>query len=138
MVLFLICLGTVKQDTGSLYSLKVWYNRTITIKVTNFMDFAAKKLWPRAVFQRTSNLSHTKTPLSIEIVEAMLFLRECSYGKNNENLKFLKEEDGHSPKAPVMRRTGLDVDYYYKNIYLQLAWQKIGVQVLNIKAKTYK
>ena len=125
--------------TASKYGLK--QNRSI--KVTNFMDFAAKKAVDTGGIskEQVAYLNKNAT-IYRDSRSDVVFLDgnngDVPYGKT---MRFEVEEgqDGHSPRTPVMKGDKLDVDYYYrKNLFASGMTEKQVRKVIKAKLKAIK
>ena len=125
--------------TASKYGLK--QNRPI--KVTNFMDFAAKKAVDTGGIskEQVAYLNKNAT-IYRDSRSDVVFLDgnngDVPYGKT---MRFEVEEgqDGHSPRTPVMKGDKLDVDYYYrKNLFASGMTEKQVRKVIKAKLKAIK
>ncbi len=73
MVLFLICLGTVKQGLGKPTASKYGLKQNHYNQVTNFMDFAAKAVDTGGVFSKEQVAYLNKNATIYRDSRAMLF-----------------------------------------------------------------
>ncbi|MBZ2153473.1 hypothetical protein K1J10_02180 [Streptococcus australis] len=100
--------------TASKYGLKE--NRTI--KVTNFMDFAAKKAVDTGGISK-EQVAYLNKNATIyrdsrrDVVKLDGNGGAVPYGKTMM-FEVVGDEDGHSPRTPHMKGNALDVDWYYK------------------------
>lgn len=100
--------------TASKYGLKE--NRTI--KVTNFMDFAAKKAVDTGGISK-EQVAYLNKNATIyrdsrrDVVKLDGNGGAVPYGKTMM-FEVVDDEDGHSPRTPHMKGNALDVDWYYK------------------------
>ncbi len=125
--------------TASKYGLK--QNRTI--KVTNFMDFAAKKAVDTGGIskEQVAYLNKNATIYRDSRGDVVFLDGNSGYVPYGKTMRFevLEGEDGHSPRTPVMKGNKLDVDYYYKrNIFATGMTEKQVRKIAEYKAKTYK
>lgn len=101
--------------TASKYGLKE--NRNI--KVTNFMDFAAKKAVDTGGISK-EQVAYLNKNATIyrdsrrDVVNLDGNGGAVPYGKTMM-FEVVGDEDGHSPRTPHMKGNALDVDWYYKN-----------------------
>ncbi len=100
--------------TASKYGLK--QNRTI--KVTNFMDFAAKKAVDTGGISKEQVAYLNKNATIYRDSRGdVVFLDgnngDVPYGKTMR-FEVVEGEDGHSPRTPKMKGNKLDVEWYYK------------------------
>lgn len=106
--------GTGVAYTASKYGLKE--NRTI--KVTNFMDFAAKKAVDTGGISK-EQVAYLNKNATIyrdsrrDVVKLDGNGGAVPYGKTMM-FEVVGDEDGHSPRTPHMKGNALDVDWYYK------------------------
>lgn len=106
--------GTGVAYTASKYGLKE--NRTI--KVTNFMDFAAKKAVDTGGISK-EQVAYLNKNATIyrdsrrDVVKLDGNGGAVPYGKTMM-FEVIGDEDGHSPRTPHMKGNALDVDWYYK------------------------
>lgn len=107
--------------TASKYGLKE--NRTI--KVTNFMDFAAKKAVDTGGISK-EQVAYLNKNATIyrdsrrDVVKLDGNGGAVPYGKTMM-FEVIGDEDGHSPRTPVLKGNALDIDYYYKKTFSPLA-----------------
>ena len=100
--------------TASKYGLKE--NRNI--KVTNFMDFAAKKAVDTGGISK-EQVAYLNKNATIyrdsrrDVVKLDGNGGAVPYGKTMM-FEVIGDEDGHSPRTPHMKGNALDVDWYYK------------------------
>lgn len=125
--------------TASKYGLK--QNRTI--KVTNFMDFAAKKAVDTGGIskEQVAYLNKNATIYRDSRGDVVFLDGNSGYVPYGQTMRFevLEGEDGHSPRTPVMKGNKLDVDYYYKrNLFATGMTEKQVRKIAEYKAKTYK
>jgi len=125
--------------TASKYGLK--QNRTI--KVTNFMDFAAKKAVDTGAIskEQVAYLNKNATIYRDSRGDVVFLDGNSGYVPYGQTMRFevLEGEDGHSPRTPVMKGNKLDVDYYYKrNLFATGMTEKQVRKIAEYKAKTYK
>ncbi len=125
--------------TASKYGLK--QNRTI--KVTNFMDFAAKKAVDTGGIskEQVAYLNKNATIYRDSRGDVVFLDGNSGYVPYGKTMRFevLEGEDGHSPRTPVMKGNKLDVDYYYKrNLFATGMTEKQVRKIAEYKAKTYK
>ncbi|MBZ2091505.1 hypothetical protein K1I69_08935 [Streptococcus parasanguinis] len=101
--------------TASKYGLKE--NRTI--KVTNFMDFAAKKAVDTGGISK-EQVAYLNKNATIyrdsrrDVVNLDGNGGAVPYGKTMM-FEVVEDEDGHSPRTPHMKGNTLDIDWYYKH-----------------------
>ena len=100
--------------TASKYGLK--QNRSI--KVTNFMDFAAKKAVDTGGISKEQVAYLNKNATIYRDSRGdVVFLDgnngDVPYGKTMR-FEVVEGEDGHSPRTPKMKGNKLDVEWYYK------------------------
>lgn len=101
--------------TASKYGLKE--NRTI--KVTNFMDFAAKKAVDTGGISK-EQVAYLNKNATIyrdsrrDVVNLDGNGGAVPYGKTMM-FEVVGDEDGHSPRTPHMKGNALDIDWYYKH-----------------------
>ncbi|OHQ90011.1 hypothetical protein [Streptococcus sp. HMSC076C09] len=101
--------------TASKYGLKE--NRTI--KVTNFMDFAAKKAVDTGGISK-EQVAYLNKNATIyrdsrrDVVNLDGNGGAVPYGKTMM-FEVVGDEDGHSPRTPHMKGNTLDIDWYYKH-----------------------
>ncbi|MDO6231186.1 hypothetical protein Q4433_10040 [Streptococcus parasanguinis] len=101
--------------TASKYGLKE--NRNI--KVTNFMDFAAKKAVDTGGISK-EQVAYLNKNATIyrdsrrDVVNLDGNGGAVPYGKTMM-FEVVGDEDGHSPRTPHMKGNALDIDWYYKN-----------------------
>jgi len=106
--------GTGVAYTASKYGLKE--NRNI--KVTNFMDFAAKKAVDTGGISK-EQVAYLNKNATIyrdsrrDVVKLDGNGGAVPYGKTMM-FEVVGDEDGHSPRTPHMKGNALDVDWYYK------------------------
>ena len=125
--------------TASKYGLK--QNRPI--KVTNFMDFAAKKAVDTGGIskEQVAYLNKNATIYRDSRGDVVFLDGNSGYVPYGQTMRFevLEGEDGHSPRTPVMKGNKLDVDYYYKrNLFATGMTEKQVRKIAEYKAKTYK
>ena len=125
--------------TASKYGLK--QNRTI--KVTNFMDFAAKKAVDTGGIskEQVAYLNKNATIYRDSRGDVVFLDGNSGYVPYGQTMRFevLEGEDGHSPRTPVMKGNKLDIDYYYKrNLFATGMTEKQVRKIAEYKAKTYK
>ena len=125
--------------TASKYGLK--QNRTI--KVTNFMDFAAKKAVDTGGISKEQVAYLNKNATIYRDSRGDVVFLDGNNGDvpYGQTMRFEVEEgqDGHSPRTPVMKGNKLDVDYYYKrNLFATGMTEKQVRKIAEYKAKTYK
>ena len=125
--------------TASKYGLK--QNRPI--KVTNFMDFAAKKAVDTGGIskEQVAYLNKNATIYRDSRSDVVFLDGNSGYVPYGQTMRFevLEGEDGHSPRTPVMKGNKLDVDYYYKrNLFATGMTEKQVRKIAEYKAKTYK
>ena len=106
--------GTGVAYTASKYGLKE--NRNI--KVTNFMDFAAKKAVDTGGISK-EQVAYLNKNTTIyrdsrrDVVKLDGNGGAVPYGKTMM-FEVVGDEDGHSPRTPHIKGNALDVDWYYK------------------------
>ena len=125
--------------TASKYGLK--QNRTI--KVTNFMDFAAKKAVDTGGIskEQVAYLNKNATIYRDSRGDVVFLDGNSGYVPYGQTMRFevLEGEDGHSPRTPVMKGNKLDVDYYYKrNLFATGMTEKQVKKIAKLKAKMYE
>ena len=125
--------------TASKYGLK--QNRSI--KVTNFMDFAAKKAVDTGGISKEQVAYLNKNATIYRDSRGDVVFLDGNNGDvpYGQTMRFEVEEgqDGHSPRTPVMKGNKLDVDYYYKrNLFATGMTEKQVRKIAEYKAKTYK
>ena len=122
--------------TASKYGLK--QNRSI--KVTNFMDFAAKKAVDTGGISKEQVAYLNKNATIYRDSRGdVVFLDgnngDVPYGQTMR-FEVLEGEDGHSPRTPVMKGNKLDVDYYYKrNLFATGMTEKQVRKIAEYKAR---
>lgn len=125
--------------TASKYGLK--QNRTI--KVTNFMDFAAKKAVDTGGIskEQVAYLNKNATIYRDSRGDVVFLDGNSGYVPYGQTMRFevLEGEDGHSPRTPVMKGNKLDVDYYYKrNLFATGMTEKQVRKIAEYKARNPK
>lgn len=125
--------------TASKYGLKE--NRTI--KVTNFMDFAAKKAVDTGGISK-EQVAYLNKNATIyrdsrrDVVKLDGNGGAVPYGKTMM-FEVIGDEDGHSPRTPVLKENALDIDYYYKkNLFASGMTEKQVRKIAEYKAKNFK
>ena len=119
--------------TASKYGLKE--NRTI--KVTNFMDFAAKKAVDTGGISK-EQVAYLNKNATIyrdsrrDVVNLDGNGGAVPYGKTMM-FEVVGDEDGHSPRTPHVKGNALDVDWYYKHNRFAPEPTKQDLISLNIK-----
>lgn len=129
--------GTAK--TAAKYSLQ----QESPIKVTNFMDFAAKRAVQTNNFSK-EEMDYLDKYATIyrdsrgDIVNYDMQGGDVPYGKTMK-FEVVEGEDGHSPRTPKMKGNSLDVEWYYKrNRFATGMTEKQVRKIAEYKAKTYK
>ena len=125
--------------TASKYGLK--QNRSI--KVTNFMDFAAKKAVDTGGISKEQVAYLNKNATIYRDSRGDVVFLDGNNGDvpYGQTMRFEVEEgqDGHSPRTPVMKGDKLDVDYYYrKNLFASAMTEKQVRKVIKAKLKAIK
>ena len=122
--------------TASKYGLKE--NRTI--KVTNFMDFAAKKAVDTGGISK-EQVAYLNKNATIyrdsrrDVVKLDGNGGAVPYGKTMM-FEVVGDEDGHSPRTPVLKGNALDIDYYYKkNLFASGMTEKQVRKIAEYKAR---
>lgn len=125
--------------TASKYGLK--QNRTI--KVTNFMDFAAKKAVDTGGISK-EQVDYLNKNATIyrdsqrQVVNLDGNGGAVPYGKTMM-FEVSDGENGHSPLTPVLKGNALDVDWYYKrNRFASGMTEKQVRKIAEYKAKNFK
>ena len=131
--------GTGVAYTASKYGLKE--NRNI--KVTNFMDFAAKKAVDTGGISK-EQVAYLNKNATIyrdsrrDVVKLDGNGGAVPYGKTMM-FEVVGDEDGHSPRTPHMKGNALDVDWYYKrNRFASGMTEKQVRKIAEYKAKNFK
>ena len=125
--------------TASKYGLK--QNRSI--KVTNFMDFAAKKAVDTGGISKEQVAYLNKNATIYRDSRGdVVFLDgnngDVPYGKTMR-FEVVEGEDGHSPRTPKMKGNKLDVEWYYKrNRFATGMTEKQVRKVIEAKLKAIK
>lgn len=125
--------------TASKYGLK--QNRPI--KVTNFMDFAAKKAVDTGGISKEQVAYLNKNATIYRDSRGdVVFLDgnngDVPYGKTMR-FEVVEGEDGHSPRTPKMKGNKLDVEWYYKrNRFATGMTEKQVRKVIKAKLKAIK